>query len=132
MHFEMLEFNPNMPGLQKFMSSAEEAVLRCLWAGPMEGSDIDKISAYLEGKGFGDPDETMRRSKEATESLIARGILKLRLDVKGSSRILFQPVMDEGSLKSALISDIIEKLLTIFPETTREVIREIDTIERSS
>jgi hypothetical protein len=127
MHFEMIEFNPDRPGLQKFMSEAEEMVLRCLWAGPREGSDIDKISAYFEGQGFVDPREARRSAKEATESLVARGMLELRFEVKSRGRITFQPTMDEESLRRALVRGIIEKLLTIFPETTREAIREMDT-----
>ena len=126
MHFEMLEFNPNRPGLQKFMSEAEETVLRCLWEGPREGSDIDKISAYFEGQGSVDPREARRRAKEATESLVARGMLELRLELKSSSRITFQPTMDEEGLRRTLVRDIIEKLLAIFPETTRAAIREMN------
>ena len=126
MHFEMLEFNPNRPGLQKFMSEAEETVLRCLWEGPKEGSDIDKISAYFEGQGFVDPREARRSAKEATESLVARGMLELRLELKSSSRITFQPTMDEEGLRRTLVRDIIEKLLAIFPETTRATIREMN------
>ena len=126
MHFEMLEFNPNRPGLQKFMSEAEETVLRCLWEGPREGSDIDKISAYFEGQGSVDPREARRRAKEATESLVARGMLELRLELKSSSRITFQPTMDEEGLRRTLVRDIIEKLLAIFPETTRAAISEMN------
>jgi len=122
----MLEFNPNRPGLQKFMSEAEETVLRCLWEGPREGSDIDKISAYFEGQGSVDPREARRRAKEATESLVARGMLELRLELKSSSRITFQPTMDEEGLRRTLVRDIIEKLLAIFPETTRAAIREMN------
>jgi len=125
-HFEMLEFNPNRPGLQKFMSEAEETVLRCLWEGPREGSDIDKISAYFEGQGSVDPREARRRAKEATESLVARGMLELRFELKSSSRITFQPTMDEEGLRRTLVRDIIEKLLAIFPETTRAAIREMN------
>ena len=126
MHFELLEFNPDRPGLQKFMSEAEEMVLRCLWAGPREGSDIDKISAYFEGQGSVDPREARRRAKEATKSLVARGMLELRFELKSSSRITFQPTMDEEGLRRALVRDIVEKLLAIFPETTRAAIREMN------
>ena len=126
MHFEMLEFNPNRPGLQKFMSEAEETVLRCLWEGPREGSNIDKISAYFEDRGPVDPREARRRAKEATESLVARGMLELRFELKSSSRITFQPTMDEEGLRRTLVRDIIEKLLAIFPETTRAAIREMN------
>jgi len=125
-HFEMLEFNPDRPGLQKFMSEAEETVLRCLWEGPREGSDIDRISAYFEGQGSVDPREARRRAKEATESLVARGMLELRLELKSSGRIVFQPTMDEEGLRRALVRDIVEKLLAIFPETTRAAIRKMN------
>lgn len=122
----MLEFNPDRPGLQKFMSEAEETVLRCLWEGPREGSNIDRISAYFEGRGPVDPREARRRAKEATESLVARGMLELRFELKSSGRIIFQPTMDEEDLRRALVRDIIEKLLAIFPETMRVAIREMN------
>jgi hypothetical protein len=125
-HFEMLEFNSNKPGLQKFMSEAEETVLRCHWEGPREGSDIDRISAYFEGQGSVDPRKARKRAKEATESLVARGILEHRFELKNSGRITFQPAMDEEGLRRALVRDIVDKLLAIFPETTRAAIREMN------
>ncbi|MCJ7573388.1 hypothetical protein MUO93_03880 [Candidatus Bathyarchaeota archaeon] len=126
MHFEMLEFNPDRPGLQKFMSEAEETVLRCLWEGPREGSDIDRISTYFEGQGSLDPREARRRAKEATESLVARGMLKLSFELKSSGRIVFHPTMNEEDLRRTLVRDIVEKLLAIFPETTKAAIREMN------
>ena len=121
-----LKFDPSKPKLRKILKEHEELALRYFWDEKAEeGGSKDVWPNVNERLGEG---KSISRATiiNFLQAMSERGVLNSRMESgKGGYHGIYSQNMDEKEFQKYVLRTIITSMYEDFPESTREVLREL-------